>query len=76
MSKKDGGPAFPLQATFAGGEYFSGTDGMSLRDYFASKAMQGLVSDDNFRPSDYINALVKLSYEIADAMIAAREQGE
>lgn len=39
MSKKDdGGQAFPLQANFAGGEYFSGNDGMSLLDYFMAHA--------------------------------------
>lgn len=45
--------------------------GMTLRDYFASKAMQGLLMSHGimFRPPE----LVKFSYEIADAMLAERE---
>lgn len=51
MSKENGGPAFP-------GDYETRTDqgrghlvkrhdsGMSLRDYFAAKAMQGFMSND------------------------------
>jgi hypothetical protein len=31
-------PAFPMAPTHAGGEYFSGYDGMTLRDYFATRA--------------------------------------
>jgi hypothetical protein len=46
-------------------------DGMTLRDYFAAKAMQGLVENANWRgmPED---ALAKESYKLADAMLKAR----
>ena len=47
--------------------------GMDLRDYFAAKAMQGCVS--LFEPNNFFNPekLVKVSYQIADAMIEARK---
>jgi len=47
-------------------------NGMTLRDYFAAKAMQGLVENANWRgmPED---ALAKEAYKMADAMLKARE---
>ena len=43
--------------------------GMSLRDYFAAKAMQGLLSSDvNAKIEDF----AKQSYKVADAMMEAR----
>jgi hypothetical protein len=44
--------------------------GMTLRDYFAAKAMQGMMVDVHTPDCDYI---VKTAYEIADAMMKARE---
>ena len=48
--------------------------GMSLRDYFAAKAMQAIVSvlHQGIRPTE-LNALVHDAYGIADAMLKARE---
>ena len=48
--------------------------GMDLRDYFAAKAMQGIVH--MFSPNDFFNPerVTKISYQIADAMIKAREK--
>jgi len=44
--------------------------GMTLRDYFAAKAMQGLLfSDVNAKLEDF----AKQSYKVADAMLKARE---
>ncbi len=42
--------------------------GMTLRDYFAAKAMQALL------PTNYIDANAVLAYRVADAMLRAREQ--
>ena len=71
----DGGPAFPLQSI--GPDFTPGYAGMSLRDYFAAKAMQGLVSGhfakyghENYWPWPEI---ASEAYEIADAMINARK---
>ena len=44
--------------------------GMTLRDYFAAKAMQTLVSDD----SSSIRDDVTMAYRIADAMLEIREK--
>lgn len=64
----DGGPAFPENGSrgkAAGGE------GMSLRDYFAAKAMQGLLAArghyENYRE------IASDAYLLADAMLKARE---
>jgi len=46
--------------------------GMFLRDYFAAKAMQGLLTAELV--GDYSNEHVAdIAYRIADAMIEARE---
>lgn len=61
-------PAFPVQASDYGGH---GTCfGLTVRDYFAAKAMQASRS----RNSQYTSwtDLAQDSYEIADAMLAAR----
>ena len=41
---KDGGPAFPTENAMQTGASSYRYEGMSLRDYFAAKAMQGIVS--------------------------------
>jgi hypothetical protein len=54
----------------------TGEKGMDLRDYFAAKAMQGIVSSSH--PNDNISESVCASwaYQIADAMMRAREKDE
>lgn len=44
---------------------------MTLRDYFAAKAMQTYMHDEVWNPDTYKNAAEK-SYRIADAMLKAR----
>lgn len=90
MSTNDtGGPAFPKQDSVTSENNVltvNGTDGMSLRDYFAAKAMQALLShhgaycDDVSRPgsvgSEYVfhvHSLAEYSYTQADAMLEARK---
>jgi len=66
VSKSTGGPAFPHdgQADYTGG--------MTLRDYFAAQALQGICAKYNIRePGDQI-VIAKMSYELADSMIAER----
>ena len=67
MSIEDGGPAFP--STISDDSLHVG--GMSLRDYFAAKAMQGLMAS----PADpeSMEVAAKWSYNLADAMLKARE---
>lgn len=43
--------------------------GMTLRDYFAAKAMQGLLASDVFAP---IEKFATQAYAMADAMMEAR----
>ena len=65
----DGGPAFPHKA-------YSGlpVSGMSLRDYFAAKAMQAVMSTPVVAPVGGSDPLAKLAYSMADAMLKTREQ--
>ena len=61
-------PAFPNEGFNGWGDPYPG---MTLRDYFAAKAMQGLLSGTTTNDGLVI---VKDSYKIADAMLKAREQ--
>jgi hypothetical protein len=47
--------------------------GITVRDYFAAKAMQGMLSENSGirYPTD---ELAKFAYSVADAMMAAREK--
>jgi hypothetical protein len=60
--------AFPVQR-YEG----SWIDGMSLRDYFAAKAMQAMLAAQMKREGDAtIPNLAKDAYRMADGMLAAR----
>lgn len=50
------------------------SEGMTLRDYFAAKALQALMADfrEDLDWSAHENSA--LAYEIADAMMKAREE--
>ena len=63
-------PAFPTGIITDGkGNIIGGSNGMTLRDYFAAKAMQGLVANSNTNPMD----IAKAAYVVADFMMKARE---
>jgi len=47
--------------------------GMTLRDYFAAKAMQGMMVEVEI-PRASCNYIAKVAYEMADAMLKAREK--
>ena len=75
MSKENGGPAFPYE--FGGAYRNQPKSGMTLRDYFAAKAMQGAISSlINGEPANSGTdaALAKASYMIADAMLKERAE--
>jgi hypothetical protein len=66
-------PAFPTNQ-YANGISPSGFDtGMTLRDYFAAKAMQGLYSDPEWRIDMDFSDTAYAAYNQADAMLKARE---
>lgn len=69
--KLDGGPAFPQLEKC--GDMTIAMGGMTLRDYFAGQALVRVMMMG--RPDHYGNSqyLAEQSYEIADAMIAARD---
>ena len=48
-------------------------DGMTLRDYFAAKAMQSILVGIECAPDDVKN-VVESAYVLADAMLVAREK--
>ena len=56
-------PAFP-------NSHYNNVYGMTLRDYFAAKAMQGLLASNRDLSWRELGAL---SYDAADAMLKARE---
>jgi hypothetical protein len=62
-----GGPAFPDPQ-----ENWRGEKGMTLRDYFAAKAMQAILSDGSWHGHTCKTAALE-SYEMADAMLKARD---
>ena len=50
------------------------TAGMTLREYFAAKAMQGLLSDPDWRRDMDFEDTAYAAYNQADAMLKARRQ--
>ena len=62
-SINDGGPAFPIVGKF---------NGMSIRDYFAAAALQGLLISSPDADCG-MKGYVMDAYQYADAMLKARE---
>ena len=69
MDKNTGGPAFPLQGGVEQLESKLPLSGMTLRDYFAAKAMQALLA---YEESTLQND-AEVAYQMADAMLKARD---
>jgi hypothetical protein len=70
MTKDTGGPAFPCHPGIENPLY----DGMTLRDYFAARALQ------NFRDQigsqsdqEWFDLMAEGAYRLADAMLKARQ---
>jgi hypothetical protein len=79
----NGGPAFPIprgQREFWDCEEDGSPNGMTLRDYFAAAALQGLLAwpGDNVCGNAHTNAtydqVAASVFAIADAMLAARKE--
>lgn len=84
---KDGGPAFPslhYKAVEFGeeGRDYAAFEGMTLRDYFSAKAMQGILASEG-RPfprelkkdqDTLASWLADQSYFMADAMLKERSK--
>lgn len=67
MNKETGEPAFPKAGDF------NPQMGMTLRDYFAAKIMQSYMMNGIWR-EDVYELAAKTAYQVADAMLKAREQ--
>lgn len=72
MSTNNGGPAFPGEPAMRFGQTNEYNQGMSLRDFFAAKAMHGLLASGDKRA---YRIIVDDAYEMADAMLKARGEG-
>jgi hypothetical protein len=72
---KDGGPAFPTnEERFPDGEMnHEATYGMTLRDYFAAKVLQGTLASLVEGQDWYLEMGSEWCYKVADAMLKARE---
>ena len=67
QTKPNGGPAFPNPK-------FNNESGMTLRDYFAAMAMQGMCSSDAHCVDGWAHSDIAVqAYQIADAMLEARK---
>lgn len=91
MKNQTGGPAFPvadgaahrIAMQVAGddeakyiAESAKALSGMTLRDYFAAKAMQAMISNPSIIDNDSagaVNYAASAAYKFADAMLRARE---
>ena len=86
MTNKTGGPAFPQKDAvklvnkdgtgWTASVFSMATDkpGMTLRDYFAAKAMQGALADSEVHMTH--EGMARLAYRYADAMLAERGHDE
>jgi len=64
--------AFPTTMhNYGDGKYAS--HGMTLRDYFAAKAMQGYCSDPDYKKDCGQEDTAISAYKMADAMLKTRE---
>ena len=72
MTKDTGGPAFPCHPGIENSLY----DGMLLRDYFAAKAMEGILASNTeheHEDAHIFDAIAEAAYKQADAMLKARQ---
>ena len=63
-----GGPAFPPSNP-------GYAHGMTLRDHFAAKAMQGAIASSSDKLDFGPDLGAAWAYQVADAMLAARDKG-
>jgi hypothetical protein len=64
-------PAFPIVIDMGDGVKYQ--TGMTLRDYMAAKAMQGMFCHDTSFVKEWQDQAAQDAYAMADAMLKARE---
>ena len=86
MSKETGGSAFPRpfsqKGNFSDSGHYPKQDGMTLRDYFAAKAMQAVIAEGcyDYEEGGTETAVARArfaardAYLFADAMLAERNK--
>jgi hypothetical protein len=67
-ARDDGGQAFPVMRDF------NYVPGMTLRDYFAAKAMAAVIATPEGFTVNGAPHLAEIAYEMADAMLAERNK--
>lgn len=78
-----GGPAFPVPAVYDptreridSSAAYTGESGMTMRDYFAAAALQGMLARHGSRPFDPFGKTPEgyagAAYAVADAMLKER----
>ncbi len=67
-------PAFPTDSEHQSGPSTWHYPGMTLRDYFAGQAMEGMLADHtvNAKP----DRIAYLAYRMADAMLVERQKSQ
>lgn len=78
MDEKNGGAAFPSPDERGpdGCGIRQGSSGMSLRDYFAAAALQGMCGTGTWPRKDDGPLMAERAYAWADAMLRARRSQE
>ena len=69
-----GGPAFPNAFPDTPDDEYYVANGMTLRDYFAAKAIISMPGIFDCNQKNTQNICAKIAYQIADAMLKARAQ--
>lgn len=69
MTDKTGGPAFPIKGPLMTCD----EQGVTLRDWFAGLAMQGMLACGEQHDANTSSVLSEDAYKIADTMLKARE---
>lgn len=74
MSKETGGPAFPsgMSDPETGNVVLPTNAGMTMRDYFAAKALQGMLANSECYMT--LDEVLLRAYQIADSMLKVRDQ--
>jgi len=69
MTNEIDGPAFPTNTGLGNHQ----EEGMTLRDYFAAKAMQALLARLTYGIGDDPTDVATVAYDYAEAMLKARK---
>lgn len=72
MTNEPAFPALPISRDF-NGELLYQAKGLTIRDYFAAKALTSLLSDADMRETLDGDEIAMVSYLVAESMLKARD---